>query len=41
MYEGGTNVVLNKPGHMMPIFSKKVQENLQTSSSQELLNLLQ
>ena len=42
MYEGGTNVIVNKPGHMtkmaaMPIYGK----TLQKSSSQELLNLLQ
>ena len=42
LYEGGTNEIINKPGHMtkmatMPIYGK----NLQISSSQELLNLSQ
>ena len=40
---GGTNVVINQPGHMtkksaMSLYGKK---NLQKSSSNELLNLLQ
>ena len=42
LYEGGTNLIINKPGHMtkmvaMPIYGK----NLQKFSSLKLLNLLQ